>query len=79
MFLKENVSERNNLYIFFFLSLCNTLHPEETSSVCFFSKFGRNNLNSYNLKTHVIQTNFESPREFGVREFNCISMILANF
>ena len=36
MFLKENVSERNNLYIFLFLSLCNTLHPEETSSVCFF-------------------------------------------
>ena len=26
----------------------------------FFSKFGRNNLNSYNSKTHVIQTNFES-------------------
>ena len=38
----------------------NTLHREETSRL-FFSKFDRNNLNSYNSKTNVIRTNFESP------------------
>ena len=38
----------------------------------FFSKFGRNNLNSYNSKTHVIRPNFESPWGFELYEFNCI-------
>ena len=55
-----------------FLSLYNTLHREETSPAYFFSKFGRNNLNSYNSKTHVIRTNFESPWGFELYEFNCI-------
>ena len=36
------------------------------------SKFGRNNLNSYNSKTHVIRPNFESPWGFELYEFNCI-------
>ena len=35
-----------------------------------FSKCGWNNLNSYNSKTHVIQTNFESPWGFELYEFN---------
>ena len=37
----------------------------------FFSKFGLNVLNSYNSKTHVIRTNFESPWGFGLHKFNC--------
>ena len=44
-------------------------------SCLFFSKFGRNNLNCYNSKTHVIQTNFESPWGFELYEFNCISAV----
>ena len=32
----------------------------------------RNNLNSYNSKTHVIRTNFESLWGFELHEFNCI-------
>ena len=35
-------------------------------------KRGWNNLNSYNSKTHVIRTNFESPWGFELYEFNCI-------
>ena len=54
----------NSNAIMLFFSLCNTLHREDTSPAYFFSKFGRNNLNSYNSKTHVIRTNFESPWGF---------------
>ena len=38
----------------------------------FFSKFGRNNLNPYNLKTHVIRKNFEYSWRLELHEFNCI-------
>ena len=55
-----------------FFSLYNTLYREDTSPAYFFSKVGRNNMNSYNSKTHVIRTNFESPRGFELYEFNCI-------
>ena len=55
-----------------FFSLYNTLHREDTSPAYFFSKVGRNNMNSCNSKTHVIRTNFESPRGFELYEFNCI-------
>ena len=37
------------------------------------STFGRNNLNYYNLKTHVIRTNFKSPWGFELHEFNCVT------
>ena len=53
-----------------FFSLYNTLHREDIPCL-FFSKFGPNNLNSYNSKTHVIRTNFESPWGFELYEFNC--------
>ena len=38
-----------------------------------FLKCGSNNLNSYNSKTHVIRTNFESPWGFELHAFNCNS------
>ena len=72
MFLKEIIC------IYFYFSAGTILYIVEKHPCLFFSKFGRNNLNTYNSKTHVIQTNFESPRGFGGREFNSISMILAN-
>ena len=56
-----NVSDKKNLYILLLFSLYNTLHREEKSPAYFFSKFGRNNMNAYNSKTHVIRINFESP------------------
>ena len=55
-----NVSDKKNLYILLLLSLYNTLHREDKSPAYFFFKFDRNNMNSYNSKTHVIRTNFES-------------------
>ena len=52
---------------------CTILYIVKTHPLLiFFSKFGRNNLNSYNSKTHVIRTNFESRWELELYEFNCI-------
>ena len=56
-----NVSDKKNLYILLFYSLYNTLHREEIIPCLFFSRFGRNNLKSYNSKIYVIRTNFEFP------------------
>ena len=67
-----NVPDKENLYISLFFSLYNTLHHEKTSPPYFFSKFCRNNLNSYYSKTNVIRTNFESTWGFELREFNCM-------
>ena len=40
-------------------------------SCLFSSKFGWYNLGSYNSKTRVIRTNFESPWGFELQEFKC--------
>ena len=40
----------------------------------FFPKLRRYSQRSYNLKNHLIQTNFQSPRGFELHEFNCISI-----
>ena len=69
------VSNRWLLERMLFLSLYNNLHGEETSPAYVFSKFGRNNLNSYNSKAHVIRTNFESPWGFELYELNCMSTV----
>ena len=58
-----------------FLS-CTILYIVKKHPCLFFSKFGRNNLNPYNSKTHVIWTNFESPWGFKLYEFNCKYIIL---
>ena len=67
-----NVPGKEDLYISLFFSLYNTLDHEKTSPAYFFSKFGRNNLNSYYSKTNVIRTNFESTSGFELHEFNCM-------
>ena len=51
---------------------CTILYIMKKHSLLIFSKFGRNNLNSYNSKTHVIRTNFESLSGFELYKFNCI-------
>ena len=51
---------------------CTILYIVKKHPLLIFLKCGSNNLNSYNSKTHVIRTNFESPWGFEFYEFNCI-------
>ena len=52
------------------LSLYSTLHRKAHPLLNFY-KIWPKYTNSYNSKTHVIRTNFESPRGFELYEFNC--------
>ena len=49
---------------------CTILYIVKKHPLLIFLKCSSNNLNSYNSKTHVIQTNFESPWGFELYEFN---------
>ena len=54
---------------------CTILYIVKKHPLLIFSKFGRNNPNSYNSKTHVIRANFKSPWGFELYEFNCIFLL----
>ena len=51
---------------------CTMLYIVKKHPLLMFLKCGLNNWNSYNLKTHVIRTCFESPWGFALYQFNCI-------
>ena len=65
-----NLSDKKNCIYCSFLA-CTILYIVKKIPCLVFSKFGPNNLNFYNSKTHVIRTNFESPWRFELHEFNC--------
>ena len=54
---------------------CTILYIVKKHPLLTLLKCGWNNLNSYNSKTHVIRTNFESPWGFGLYEFNCTFLL----
>ena len=55
---------------------CTILYIVKKDPLLIFFKCSSINLNSYNSKTHVIRTNFESPWGFELYEFNCNYLLL---